>query len=139
MDVYGFLFGRFAAGRRAYRQKCTVQTVGFISEVRRTGKVVQHVPQILILVNALDEEGNYFQTSLKLSLIHIYIELVLLTGGHSQWYFVKEMLTGRMPEICGELLPKIAENPERVIPVTRPQDVYKRQTRTWSRIIMWPA
>ena len=65
MDVYGFLFGRFAAGRRAYRQKCTVQTVGFISEVRRTGKVVQHVPQILILVNALDEEGNYFQTSLK--------------------------------------------------------------------------
>ncbi len=31
------------------------------------------------------------------------IELVLLTGGHSQWYFVKEMLTGRMPEICGEL------------------------------------
>ena len=50
------------------------------------------------------------------------IELVLLTGGHSQWYFVKEMLTGRMPEICGELLPKIAENPERVIPVTRPQE-----------------
>ena len=50
------------------------------------------------------------------------IELVILTGGHSQWYFVKEMLTGRMPEICGELLPKIAENPERVIPVTRPQE-----------------
>lgn len=65
MNVCGSIFGMFAAGRRAYRQKCTVQTVGFISEVRRTGEVVKNVPQMLILLNALDEEGNYFQTSLK--------------------------------------------------------------------------
>lgn len=65
MNVCGSLFGRFAAGRRAYRQNCTVQTVGFISEVRRTGKVIRHVPQMQIFVNALDEEGNFFQTSLK--------------------------------------------------------------------------
>ena len=49
----------------SYTQLDVYKRQGFISEVRRTGKVVQHVPQILILVNALDEEGNYFQTSLK--------------------------------------------------------------------------
>lgn len=65
MNVCGSLFGRFAAGRRIYRQRCTVQTVGFISEVRRTGKVIRHIPQMQIFVNALDEEGNFFQTSLK--------------------------------------------------------------------------
>ena len=65
MNVCGSLFGRFAAGRRVYRRSCTIQTVGFISEVRRTGKVIRHIPQMQIFVNALDEEGNFFQTSLK--------------------------------------------------------------------------
>jgi len=50
------------------------------------------------------------------------IDLVITTGGHSQWYFVKEMLCGKMPEF-GEIdLPNIKENPFRVIPITRPQE-----------------
>lgn len=50
------------------------------------------------------------------------VELVVLTGGHSQWYFVKELLAGRSPESGDALLPQIAEGPERVIPVSRPQE-----------------
>lgn len=46
------------------------------------------------------------------------IDLVILTGGHSQWYFVKEMLTNREKVD----LPKIRQNPDRVIPITRPQE-----------------
>ncbi|MCC8104175.1 MAG: Hsp70 family protein [Clostridiales bacterium] len=50
------------------------------------------------------------------------VELVILTGGHSQWYFTKEMLCGGMPDICGDLLPKIKAEPGRVIPIPRPQE-----------------
>lgn len=50
------------------------------------------------------------------------VELILLTGGHSQWYFVKELLAGEKPEICEALLPQIQKNKGRVIPVSRPQE-----------------
>ena len=50
------------------------------------------------------------------------IDLVILTGGHSQWYFVKEILTGRLPAVCGSLLPQITEDPNRILSVTRPQE-----------------
>ena len=46
------------------------------------------------------------------------IELVILTGGHSQWYFVKEMLTDP-----GKInLPLIRKDPKRLIQMTRPQE-----------------
>lgn len=66
MNFYSSIVRRFSAGRRAFRQRCTVQTVGFISGVSRTGEVIGHVPQMELLVNALDEEGACFQTSLKM-------------------------------------------------------------------------
>ncbi len=50
------------------------------------------------------------------------VELVVLTGGHSQWYFAKEILTGRLPAVCGSLLPQITEDPNRILSVTRPQE-----------------
>ncbi len=46
------------------------------------------------------------------------IELVILTGGHSQWYFVKEMLT----DISKINLPLIQKDPKRIIQITRPQE-----------------
>lgn len=50
------------------------------------------------------------------------VDLVLLTGGHSQWYFVSEQLTGKMSQ-CGEIdLGKIKADPGRIIPVPRPQE-----------------
>ena len=46
------------------------------------------------------------------------IDLVILTGGHSQWYFVKEMLTNNTKVD----LPKIRQNSDRVVPITRPHE-----------------
>lgn len=50
------------------------------------------------------------------------VDLVIVTGGHSQWYFVNEMLLGNMPQFGSLDLPKIRENPARIIPITRPQE-----------------
>lgn len=50
------------------------------------------------------------------------VDLVLLTGGHSQWYFVAEQLSGRISQ-CGEIeLDKIRKDPGRIIPVPLPQE-----------------
>lgn len=50
------------------------------------------------------------------------VDLVIVTGGHSQWYFVGEMLEGKMPQFGEVDLPKIKENPGRIIPISRPQE-----------------
>ena len=50
------------------------------------------------------------------------VDLVIVTGGHSQWYFVRDMLAGKMPQFGAVALPKIKENPSRIIPITRPQE-----------------
>lgn len=52
----------------------------------------------------------------------IDVDLVIVTGGHSQWYFVQEMLSGKMPQFGEADLCKIKENPSRIIPITRPQE-----------------
>lgn len=50
------------------------------------------------------------------------VELVLLTGGHSQWYFVEEQLCGRLNQY-GEIdLGKIRSDPGRLISVPCPQE-----------------
>lgn len=50
------------------------------------------------------------------------VDLVIVTGGHSQWYFVREMLRGNMPRFGEVNLSRIRENPERIISVSRPQE-----------------
>ena len=50
------------------------------------------------------------------------IDLVLATGGHSQWYFVKKFLTGKMNEFDSISLDKIISDPGRIISVTLPQE-----------------
>lgn len=50
------------------------------------------------------------------------VDLVIVTGGHSQWYFVNEMLAGKMPQFGSLNLPKIQENPARIVPISRPQE-----------------
>lgn len=50
------------------------------------------------------------------------VDLVLLTGGHSQWYFVAEQLSGKLSQ-CGEIkLDQIKKDPGRIISVPRPQE-----------------
>lgn len=50
------------------------------------------------------------------------IDLVILTGGHSQWYFVKEIITGKNKEYgsCG--LSKIEADSERIVAISLPQE-----------------
>lgn len=50
------------------------------------------------------------------------IDLVIITGGHSQWYFVKEMLAGNMPQFGQIPLSRIRKNPGRILSIPRPQE-----------------
>lgn len=50
------------------------------------------------------------------------VDLVIVTGGHSQWYFVEEMLIGKMPQFGKIELIRVRDDPARVIPISRPQE-----------------
>jgi len=50
------------------------------------------------------------------------VDLVIVTGGHSQWYFVQEMLRGEMTRFGTVDLPRIRETAARIIPISRPQE-----------------
>jgi len=50
------------------------------------------------------------------------LDCVLLTGGHSQWYFVSEMLSGKLTRFGEINLPKIQEEPDRLIQLQWPQE-----------------
>ena len=50
------------------------------------------------------------------------VDLVILTGGHSQWYFVQEMLQGKMNQFGDITLAKIQKDNDRVIPISLPQE-----------------
>lgn len=50
------------------------------------------------------------------------VDLVILTGGHSQWYFVPDMLSGRMEQFGKAGLEKIQTDPSRIIPIVLPQE-----------------
>lgn len=50
------------------------------------------------------------------------IELVVLTGGHSQWYFIEDMLQGKKTEFGVVGLQQIQENAERIRKNGKPQE-----------------
>lgn len=50
------------------------------------------------------------------------VDLVVLTGGHSQWYFVKDMLSGALTDLGAIDLPKLRSDPERMLRMARPQE-----------------
>lgn len=54
------------------------------------------------------------------------IDLVILTGGHSQWYFAKDILTGDVDTGIPIYMDKIKRQPERVIRISRPQETVAR-------------
>ena len=61
------------------------------------------------------------------------IDLVILTGGHSQWYFAEGVLTGEVDTGIPVSIGKLKERQERIIRLSRPQEtvargmVYSRQ------------
>lgn len=50
------------------------------------------------------------------------IDLVVLTGGHSSWYFTSELLDGTMPGIDHPVLARVQQEKNRVIRLTNPQE-----------------
>ena len=50
------------------------------------------------------------------------IDLVVLTGGHSSWYFTSELLDGTMPGIDHPTLEKVQREKNRVLRLTNPQE-----------------
>lgn len=50
------------------------------------------------------------------------VDLIILTGGHSQWYFVQEMLSGTMSQFGKVDLGKIHSDPDRIVCIALPQE-----------------
>lgn len=50
------------------------------------------------------------------------VDLVILTGGHSQWYFVREILNGRLSQLGDVGLDNIQDDPDRIISISLPQE-----------------
>lgn len=50
------------------------------------------------------------------------VDIVILTGGHSQWYFVNEILSGKKREFGEIYLKKIVEDNNRILPIALPQE-----------------
>lgn len=51
------------------------------------------------------------------------IDMIILTGGHSQWYFVREMLSGAMTKYGDVVLPRITGDKNRLFAMPRPQEI----------------
>lgn len=50
------------------------------------------------------------------------IDLVVLTGGHSSWYFTGELLDGTMPGLMHPALEAVHQQKERILRLTNPQE-----------------
>lgn len=84
--------------------------------------LVAYIPSFPQLVNEIMEQGS--QKSLHGTAEAV--DLVVLTGGHSQWYFVKELLEGRSVNGSIVHLPKIKREPYRIISLPFPQEAVAR-------------
>lgn len=51
------------------------------------------------------------------------IDMVILTGGHSQWYFVHDILCGIMTKYGDVVLPRITGDVNRLFVMPRPQEI----------------
>lgn len=50
------------------------------------------------------------------------VDLVIVTGGHSQWYFVREILSGKLNQFGDVGLQKMQADPGRIISIALPQE-----------------
>ena len=50
------------------------------------------------------------------------IDLIVLTGGHSKWYFVEDILSGKIDKFGDLNLTQIYDNPKRILSVALPQE-----------------
>lgn len=100
-----------------------LDTITELLEIEMEGYALDRAELEKLAVNYLRGFPRLVNGCLKDAEIHgSEVDLVLLTGGHSQWYFVAELLSGRISQ-CGEIeLDKIRKDPGRIIPVPLPQE-----------------
>lgn len=72
-----------------------------------------YLEKLPVLINGCIENSNLNGSD---------IDLVIVTGGHSQWYFVHDIITGEMKKFGDVKLNKISEQKERFIPISRPHE-----------------
>lgn len=73
----------------------------------------QYISQFPILIEGCMKDINYDAEQL---------DYVILTGGHSQWYFTNEILEGILTRFGTPKLPRIAKDNKRIIKLSRPQE-----------------
>ncbi len=54
------------------------------------------------------------------------VDLVILTGGHSQWYWVDDLLAGALPGCSAAALEKVRKDPARIFRSGQPQETVAR-------------
>lgn len=72
-----------------------------------------YLPQLPQLINGCLRDANVKGDA---------VDVVIATGGHSQWYFVQEMLSGQMERFGKIDLPKVKADPSRIVSISRPQE-----------------
>lgn len=75
---------------------------------------MEQYPQLINGCMKASEEKYGFKSS--------DLDFIILTGGHSQWYFVNDILEGRLNKYGEVKLPKIQSHPQSVIRLSRPQE-----------------
>jgi cell division ATPase FtsA len=73
----------------------------------------EYLTQFVTMINDCLEDAGFDPGSL---------DNVILTGGHSQWYFTNEILSGSLTKFGRVNLPKIWEDRSRIIKLSRPQE-----------------
>lgn len=89
---------------------------------KRFEKIMEsYIEQFPSLINGCLEHSKKSQNGI---ISNEDIDFVIVTGGHSQWYFVKEMLLGNMASRNGHTihLPKLIKDNERFIQSKYPQE-----------------
>lgn len=79
------------------------------------------IEQFAGMVKQCIEEGKRLEKDFKGA---EDLDFIVLTGGHSQWYFINDILLGRLPFRENErlYLPKIQAQPERLIKLSKPHE-----------------
>jgi hypothetical protein len=79
--------------------------------------ISSHLEQFPMLINGCLENAKE-----KHNFNNEDLDFIILTGGHSQWYFVNDIINGSMKKYGTVNLTKIQKQPERVIKLSRPQE-----------------
>lgn len=90
-----------------------------LDRIQFEGELERYLESFVTLINGCIDEASKIMNEID-SLKDI--DLVILTGGHSQWYFVRDILNGTIKKIGSKTLPAIIKSDDRIISLARPQE-----------------